>query len=179
MQVVEFLTEIFNSGQYYSAINTARSALSVILSDEKSNNIGKGQFVKRFMKGVLELRPPMARYDYIWDGYIVLDFLRILSPYEEIPLSHLTYELVMLIALCSAQRAQTIHALNLDTFIFSKELVIIPLHDFLKQTTVRNRKFSVHLRAYKDDPEICVLNCLKEKLKKNQSFEERCKKVIY
>ena len=77
-QVLMFLTELFDAGEGYSAINTARSALSSFITSEAGITIGNFPSVKRFMKGVFALRPSLPRYEFIWDVNIVLDYLKIL-----------------------------------------------------------------------------------------------------
>ena len=76
---VTFLTELFNTGIGYSAINTARSALSTVLLNSAGVPIENCPDVKRFLKGVFELRPSMPKYTFIWDVEVILDFLKIFS----------------------------------------------------------------------------------------------------
>ena len=169
-EVLSFLTKLFQSGEGYSAINTARCALSSFLADNRQVTIGKFVSIKRFLKGVFELRPSMPRYEHIWDVDIVLDFLRNFYPYEGMPLSILTMKLVMLLALTTAQRVQTLHSLNLENVEFQEDLVIIPISDFLKQTSVRNRKFALYLHAYRKDTAICVVEILKENINRTKNI---------
>ena len=75
---------MYSQGESYSAINTARSALSAILCNEYGLTIGKFPAIKRFLKGVFELRPPKPKYSYIWDVNIVLSYLRNFHPDKDI-----------------------------------------------------------------------------------------------
>ena len=160
-EVLDFLTRLFHSGEGYSAINTARCALSSFLSDKLQVTIGNYSSVKRFLKGVFELRPSLPRYDHIWDVDIVIEFLKNFYPYDGMPLSILTMKLVMLLALSTAQRVQTLHSLNIKDVVFTEDLVTIPITDILKQTSIKNRKFTLYLHAYKSDTAICVVEALK------------------
>ena len=74
------------------------------------------------MKGVIELKPPLPRYNYIWDANIVIEFLKTFYPNSSLLLSILTYKLVMLLALSSSQRAQTLRMINVKirSFILIK-----------------------------------------------------------
>jgi hypothetical protein len=72
-QVLEFLAELFHSGLHYSAINTARSALSTFISIDNKPS-GSHPLIIRFMKGVFEMRPAMPRYQITWDVSLVLCF---------------------------------------------------------------------------------------------------------
>ena len=60
--VIEFLTHLFHESGKYSAINSARSALSTFLINEYGITIGNSSLVKRFLRGIFELNPPVARY---------------------------------------------------------------------------------------------------------------------
>ena len=161
VEVVSFLTDLFSRGESYSAINSARSALSAILCNDNGVTIGKFNSVKRFMKGVFEQRPPMPRYSTIWDANTVLNYLKVFYPYDDLPLSQLTYKIVMLLALASSQRAQTLHAINVKDVIFYDNLVEIPIFSLLKQTTARNRKFVIRLKSFEQDYSLCVVQILR------------------
>ena len=169
-KVLDFLTGLFHAGEGYSAINTARCALSSFISNDRQTTIGNFSSVKRFLKGVFELRPSMPRYEHIWDVDIVIDFLRNYYPYEGMPLSILTMKLVMLLALTTAQRVQTLHSLNLEDIEIRQDLVVIPIKDVLKQTSARNRKFTLFLHAYKLDSAICVVEAIKEYIKRTRNI---------
>lgn len=168
VEVLTFLTEMYKKGESYSAINTARSALSVILS---KNGLSIGNFisVKRFMKGIFELRPPMPRYTYIWDVNIIFEFLMNFSS-EDIPLSYLTYKLVTLLALATAQRAQTLHLIDLENFVYNNNEIIVPIPQLLKQSNPRNRKFSLRLSCNVENPSICVVTTLKEYIRRTKNI---------
>ena len=162
LEVINFLTMLFDEGKSFSAINTARSALSAFMWDNNSGQtIGNLCSVKRLLKGMYELRPPKPRYSCIWDANIVLSYLSNFYPNEDIPLSLLSYKLVMLIALASAQRAQTIHKIYVDRIDFSDDLVIIPICNLIKQSKPGRKMISLRLKPY-ENPSICVLKVLKE-----------------
>ena len=62
--VLDFLLKLFSDGHSYSQINTASSALSSIITINKVP-CGKHPDVKRFMKGIFELRPTFPKYHLI------------------------------------------------------------------------------------------------------------------
>ena len=159
---------MFKKGESYSAINTARSALSAILCNDSGLTIGKFISVKRFMKGVFELKPPLPRYNDIWDANIVIDFLKTFYPNSNLPLSILTYKLVMLLALSSSQRAQTLRMINVKNVKFYSDYVDIPIYGLMKQMTARNRKFTMKLKVYPHDKSICVVEVLREYLERTE-----------
>ena len=79
-KVIEFLTELFHTGKGYSAINTARSALSSIILLPGGRPVGEHPLICRFLKGVFELRPALPKYTEILDVGIVLRYLKTLCP---------------------------------------------------------------------------------------------------
>ena len=169
---------LFNQGLGYSSLNTARSALSAILVNDHGLTIGNFASVKRFLKGVFELRPPTPRYGYIWDANIVLGFLTNFYPLEDMPLSYLTYKLVMLLALATAQRAQTLHSINVDDIIYGNDLVVIPIIGILKHTTPKNRKLSLRLESYQSCAPLCVVATLKEYVRRTERLRRDERKLF-
>ena len=125
--MIEFLTLLFRNGASYSAVNSARSALSTILIHDLGCTIGIGPIIKLFMKGVFELKPPLSRYGAIWDVNVVLDYLTYLPSDFDMSLSLLTRILVMLLALASKQRAQSLHSISVDDIAFSNDQLVIPI----------------------------------------------------
>ena len=110
--VLSFLHSLFKSGLSYSALNTARSAVSNI---DMSNNdapshtpVGKHFLVCRYLRGVFNKLKPVPKYNNIWSVDTVPDYLSLFWPLHEINLKELTLKLVMLIALTTGQRCQTL-----------------------------------------------------------------------
>lgn len=178
MNCVNFLTSLFNSGNGYSSLNSARSALSTFLINEYGLTIGNSPFVKRFMKGVFELKPPLPRYKFIWDVSIVLNFLSNYFPNENLPLNVLTYKCVMLLALASMQRVQTLSSINISDIYFTNDSVVIPIFELLKQFRPRNNKLIVKLNYYPDCPEICPGLTLKHYLKRTKDIRGLSNKLF-
>ena len=98
-------------GLSYSSINVARSALSAFGIVINNVPVGKNATIIKFLKGVFHLRPPKPKYCKTWDVSKVLIHLQKLSPVKFISLKHLSLKLIMLIALSTANRVQTLHLL--------------------------------------------------------------------
>ena len=158
--VIEFLTRLFHEGAKYSAINSARSALSTFLINEYGITIENSSLVKRFFKGIFELNPPVARYCMVWDVNIVLSNF---YPLDDLPLSILTYKLTMLLALATHQRVQTLKAISVVDIKVFRDSVFIPIKQLLKHSTQQNYKQAFYLHAF-PDPAICVIATLKHYL---------------
>ena len=160
---LEFLTDLYDSGISYSAINTARSAISsIVICNTKGHTLGANSLVSRFMKGIYELRPSIPRYKTIWDASIVLRFLTTLSPVKFISLKKLSYKTIMLIALVTACRADTLFQLNIDNMITKKSSFIFNVK--MKQSRRGYTTPQIQLDVYPVDRRLCVYTVLKEYL---------------
>ena len=58
----EFLTSVFHTGERYSSINTARSALSVLIEPINGLTLGKQPIIQRYMKGIFNICPSLPKY---------------------------------------------------------------------------------------------------------------------
>lgn len=105
---LSLLTLLFSTGIGYSALNTARSALSTFIVCDNLPN-GRHPLVRRFLQGAFNRRPFLPRNNVTWDVSIVLRYLQQLWPISNLSLKDLTIKYVMLLALTTGQRAQSIH----------------------------------------------------------------------
>ena len=94
--ILDFLTELYEQGQQYSSLNTARSALSSVIVLSGDVPAGKHPLVCRFLKGVFQERPALPRYVDTWDVSLVLNYLKAQYPLQELGLKELTLKLAML-----------------------------------------------------------------------------------
>jgi len=110
--VIDFLTHLYDTGSRYSAINTARSALSAAIDLAYSPyTVGEHPLIKRLIEAAFQSRPPLPRHHSIWD---VLDLLKTWSPAKKLNLKLLTLRLVMLCMLVTGQRCQSVHLMDLE-----------------------------------------------------------------
>ena len=168
---MDFLSELFDQGLTYSAINCARSALSSYVSLDDGSVVGQNPLVCRLLKGVFQSRPPKPKYAEVWDVQVVLTYLATLHPVESLTLKALTFKLVMLLLLVSGQRGQTIHLLDTDNMFVSdnKYTFVIPNH--LKQSKPGVSNPQVVLESF-DNPSICIVTMLKEYLTRTKALRE-------
>lgn len=106
---------------------------------------------------MFNLRPPKPRYEEIWDVHIVLDYLRKLSPARSLPLKCLTLKVLMLIALVSGQRTQTLQKLRIDKMSIKADYINFHVEDLLKQSRPGNVGCVLHLAAYPEERRLCVI----------------------
>nr|CAI5822595.1 unnamed protein product [Callosobruchus analis] len=110
--IISFIKSILDKDFSFSSINTHRSALSLVIDiPEKDKSI-----VSRYFKSIYNLKTPTPKYSFTWDPSLVLVYLEKLYPIEQLSLEKLSHKLVMLMALTSAHRLQTISLIKFKTF---------------------------------------------------------------
>ena len=124
---LKFLVERYNAGASYGILNSCRSAISLV----SKTKIGEHPNVKRVMKGVFRQRPPRPKYESTWDVSIVLEYLEKFNE-RDLDLEKITLKTVMLLALSTAQRAQTITKIRLSNIKRVPDGLEIRIPDLLK-----------------------------------------------
>lgn len=152
--VLKFLTCQFNKGLSYSSLNTYRSAVAQIAKPGLAND----SRLKRFFKGVYSLRPSLPKYTDTWDPTIVLEYVKKLDN-DKVGLEELTQKLVILMALATGQRAQTISLVQLADIIQYDDRIEIKVPRRIK-TSSRNRPQPTLILPYFNDKNICVARTL-------------------
>ena len=166
--VLDFLVTLHDKGLSYTTINTARSAISAFTVPRNNTAIGSHPLISRFMKGIFKGSPPTPRYQSTWDVKPVLTYLSSLHPVEKLELKTLTLKLIMLIALVSAQRGQSLHILDTAYMKEAPDVFEFLLSEHIKQRRPGYKTPSVILKAYPADSSLCVVTCLKEYLKRTK-----------
>lgn len=166
--ILSFLTELYEKGLGFSSINTAKSALSSVLFEIDGVQIGKHPLILRFMKGIAKLRPPSARYDVTWDANKILDLIKSWSENETLDLRFLTYKLVMLLALVTAQRVQTLAAIEISNIEWTEPVQIL-IKKSLKCTNIKNPNVVLVIPSYADDKKLCAVSTLRAYIDRTHS----------
>ena len=122
---------MFNQGLSASTLRFIRSAIGFYLC-ESHNDIVHSHLVSRLFKYFEKKRPTVPRYSVTWDVNSVLAFLKSWHPIKELSLKQLTLKTCMLIALCSSDRAQTIHQMRVDRCVTTARGVEFPIFSRLK-----------------------------------------------
>ena len=162
--VLDFLTELHEKGLAYTALNTARSAISVFIIPEKISSIGSHPTVTKFMKGVNKSTPPTPRYKTTWDVQVVLTYLSSSSDVSELRVKSLTLKTIMLVALVTVQRGQSLHVLDIKFMTEFPDRFEIKLPEPVKQSRPWYKPPSIMLKAYLVDQKLCVFAHMKEYL---------------
>lgn len=150
--VISFLTTLVKKGLSYSSINTHKSALSLII-DIPDNQ----QYIfKRFLKGIYSLHPPKPKYSFTWDTSVVIKYLENLYPLETLSLEKLSYKLVMLLALTSAHRLQTLSLIKIDNICIKPSVIEITIPDNIKTSGKNKHQPILSFPFFKEKPQLCV-----------------------
>ena len=169
-QALSFLMTLYNQGLSYSTINTARSAMSTIISIPNCQTFGTHHLVKRFMKGIFEKRKPQPKYTQIWDVSIVLKYLATLKPNSSLSLKSLALKLVMLMLLVSGQRGQAIHSLSLKGMTLSEASCQFQILEHMKTSKPGTCPMVINIHKYDPDEDVCPLLTLKEYLEQTKDL---------
>ena len=175
---VNFLAELLDLGLGYSAINTARSALSSIMNTSDRTTFGAHPLVCRFLRGVFVERPSLPRYKTIWDVNIVLKYLKQLHIDKDLTLRDLTLKLTMLLALLSGQRCQTLHLLNLEGMNLTAQQGTFRISEPIKTTKPGSKALQLKFVAYPADKQLCVVHHLGEYLERTKPLRGDCKQLL-
>nr|CAH7717736.1 unnamed protein product [Callosobruchus chinensis] len=138
----------------YSSLNTYRAALNLIIHQSSNDD----KILKRFWKGVYNIRPPKPKYQSTWDPQPVLSFLKGLNPLDSLSLELLTKKLIMLLALSSGHKVQTLIEIKISKRI---------------KTSGKNKLQPILILPFiKECPDLCVASVLELYVKKTKSY--RC-----
>jgi len=158
-----FLANLFKSSTSgYSSINTARSALSAIITPVNGVTFGKHPIIKRLLRGVFRERPALPRYTTTYDVEVVLQYLKSLG--DELTLCNLTLRLATLMCILSGQRSQTLMSLSIKSMHIDKEKCVFFVNKILKQTRPGRHQAPLEFLAFPSDPSICVVKNLQDYL---------------
>ena len=167
--ITAFLAHSFDKGLEYRTINTYRSALSGVVPPIEGFPGGQYPLVARLLKGILNLRPALPRYQQAWDVNVALDFLRSVPANEALPLSTLSQKLALLLALTAPKRSSELKMLDLRFMRFLPEGVVFQLPDLTKTSSDVK---SVFFAKFDDCEKLCVVHCLQSYIERTKEFRQ-------
>lgn len=163
--LLNFLTVCFNKGSSYGTLNSHRSAISLI----SSNKIGEDIRVKRFFKGIFKLKPTFPRYTVTWNPSIVLDYLEKI-PHDSCNLEKLSKKLIMLLALSTGQRMQTLSLIKTSNIKLFNDRIIISITDLIKTSGIGRIQPVLNLPYFNQRPGVCPASVLQKYLLETASI---------
>lgn len=119
------------------------------------------------------MRTPVPRYCSTWDVNQVMNYLKTLYPLEQLSLKTLTLKTVMLCALSSAQREQTLCALDLNYKTETADCISFVIAEKLK-TSKPGKSKKVKFDCLPDEPSLCTKCTLSEYISRTQTLRNRC-----
>ena len=173
--VTEFLVSQYQNGLSYTAINTARSAISNFVRLTGNINIHENEIISRFMKGVFNEKPSLPRYTVTWDVHSVLHYLETMDTSTLLLLSE---KLCMLFLLVTGQRCQTLHLINATDIETLEDRIIVHITDILKHSRPGFHLKPITLHRYDENDKICIVTTLKEYMERTQHLRNGSKLLI-
>ena len=161
--MLSFLQRLLEEGLGYSAINTARGALSVMLERIDNQTVGNHPLCLRF-------KPPTAKYSVLWDPSCVLNVFTNESNNDKLTLKMLSIKLACLLMLCTGQRVQTLSLIKTDNIKFNTEGALIFVPDRIKTSGPKRVQPVLHLKYFKENSKLCVVGTLQEYLNRTSSL---------
>ena len=158
---IEFLTQLFlDSNVGYSAMNTARSALSVIKDPVSGLSFCSQPLVRRFMTGIFKLKPALPRYVSTLDTQEVLNYSDTIQTSLLTPLKELSHKLAMLLCLLSGQRHQSIAPLEMQYMHLTDKECIFYIPTLLKAKRPGHHLKPIHLKMYEENKNLCPVTLI-------------------
>ncbi|CAD6208817.1 GSCOCG00003624001-RA-CDS, partial [Cotesia congregata] len=151
-KILKFLSERFSDGVGHSALNSARAALSLLSNEDITNN----RLISRFIKGSSKIRPSLPKYDSTWDVDPVLKKLATWFPLSELSLKKLTEKLVVLLALGTAHRSQTLALINISNIMILESRIEIRIPDKIKTSRPGASQPVLKFPFFLNKPELCI-----------------------
>ena len=146
---------LFNDSLGYSAINTARSALSSIIT-EGNTPIGEHPLICRLMKGVFQLKPSLPKYSYIWDVGQLFSYFQEPPTIASLSLKELSYTTTTLLCLLPGQRCQTLHAMDLRYIQVLPDRLHISIHQVHKTTKPGKHQAPFEIQSFPSNECLCI-----------------------
>ncbi|KZS06436.1 Uncharacterized protein APZ42_030117 [Daphnia magna] len=155
--ILNFLSDAFESGKAYSTINVFRSMLSGTNDQIEGFDIGCHPLVLKLMKGIFNSNPPKPKYSKTWDLNTVLNYFKTV-PSEDLGLLPLACKLVTLLSLATMSRVSELASIDRKSVIFSENSVNFSLCKPRKSQRARPLRSLTVTKL--QDPSIDPVPCL-------------------
>ncbi|VEN52959.1 unnamed protein product, partial [Callosobruchus maculatus] len=108
------------------------------------------------MKGVFRLKPVFPKYNITWDPNPVLEHFNSIGPLHTLPLDKLTYKLIVLLALTTSQRVQTLTKIKLSNINYLDDRLEIIITDLIKTSSPSKCQPIIILPYFTNIPGLCI-----------------------
>jgi hypothetical protein len=147
--VLDFLMGLFDMGLGYSALNCARSALSMLIVFPGNVPCGQHPRVVSLLKGIFNIRPSLPRHNATWDVNRVLLYFETLE--DDGSLKTLSHKAVMLLALYSGHRTQTLQSLKRSNTVIADGRCCFYIDKLLKHRELGSMSNLLNKRRFLTD----------------------------
>ena len=154
--LVSFLTKCCNAGNSYGTLNTLRSAISLVCGDK----IGNDPLISRFFKGVYRIKPTTPKYNQTWDVSIVLKYIEEIDHSKQLSLLELSEKTIILLALSTAHRAQTLAFIKLCNIYETTKGLEIKIPELIKTSGPGSFQPLLVLHTNSENPMLCVASVI-------------------
>lgn len=125
-----------------------------------SEDISDNALISRFVKGCAKKRPSKPRYDSTWDVDPVLKELEKWFPLNSLDMKTLSYKLVVLLALGTSHRLQTLASIKVDNIVETQCGIEIRIPDHIKTSKKGKPQPVLKLPKFEDRPGLCICHTL-------------------
>ena len=161
--VLDFLSNLYDQGLSYSAINSAKSALSHIILIPPYTKLSDHPLISQYGKGVFNLKPPRPKLQFVWDVKIVFSYLEEKGLNNILPDKILSQKLLILLLLLGGQRMNTVFNFEVDNMFINTECAIFSPNKVLKHSKPGRKLDQFTYRSF-PQKELCVVDTLQEYL---------------
>ena len=126
--------------------------------------------VKRFMKGISELRPALPRYKSVWELSLVFTHFRGQPLASQLSLKGL-------LQVSSVDSKVTIKSLTTDNMELSTDKCVVNVTDKMKQTSVGTHVAPLVFLSYPADEKLCILAQSKEYIRRTSHLRNGIKQL--
>lgn len=171
--IMDFLFSLIRKGASYSAVNTARCALSAVLPWKEGRSLGCNEFVCMLIKALGNFRPPRPRYSKFWDVNLVLNLFRRWGRNTNLSTYRLTLKVTVLLLLLTAQRGQTIWRLNVSGLEIFEDHMSFKMKHMLKHNRPGEPLDTIMVPSYPRDALLCPVRAVRAYLRRTRLVRRR------
>ena len=167
--VANFLVSLFRSGLKYNTIAVAKAAICTVLeSGGFCSDLSNDARLKRVMKGLFRVVPPLPKHATTWDVAVVLATVQSWGQNASLTNKLLSFKVTVLLALCSPKRVSELFSLRLSCMTVQSDLIVFTLPGMTKNRGLGPAHRAEYARF--SDPLLCPIDVVQHYLERSQSW---------
>ena len=156
--ILEFLTEWFNEGTLKPLTENAT--------------------ISRFFKGIYKLRPSLARYTTTWNSEIIVKEAAKFEPIESLSLRDITEKLIILLAMGTAHKVQSLSLISIDHIKIEQSGIEIKIVGLIKTSRPGAAQPNFFIPFFNNNPTICLSRTISSYLQVMKGLRNKYKRLI-